>query len=305
MYHAIEEQFSTPNGHQDRWEKAFEEVPNVRASVCTLNTDTVTVGKDTDISSHDQAHLLEILRGFHPWRKGPFSFFDLFIDTEWRSDWKWSRLSSHIAPLEGKKVLDVGCGSGYHCWRMYGAGASFVLGIDPFQIFWMQFRITKKIIKNAHSTICPVFYAPIPMDAFPINTQFFDTVFSMGVLYHRKDPFSHLERLRHALKKGGELVLETLITDGPLHHCFVPEDRYAQMRNVWFIPSVETLLFWLRRCGFRNIRVVDINKTSIEEQRSTDFMTFQSLVDFLDPDDHSKTIEGHPAPKRVIILANR
>ena len=161
------------------------------------------------------------------------------------------------------------------------------------------------MLSSSSAKPLPVFYAPIPMDKFPINTQYFDSVFSMGVLYHRRDPFSHLERLKHALRKGGELILETLIMDGPLHHCFVPKDRYAQMRNVWCIPSLPTLSLWLSRCGFSNIRTVDVNQTSIKEQQSTDWMRFQSLEDFLDPVDINKTTEGYPAPKRAIVVANR
>ena len=73
------------------------------------------------MDSHDLRSLLMQLK---PWRKGPFSLFDAFIDTEWRSDWKWQRLAPHISSLQGRTVLDVGCGSGYHCWRMRGAGAT-------------------------------------------------------------------------------------------------------------------------------------------------------------------------------------
>jgi tRNA (mo5U34)-methyltransferase len=50
--------------------------------------------------------------------------------------------------------------------------------------------------------------------------------------------------------------------------------------------------------------VVDVNVTSTQEQRSTEWMSFHSLENFLDPDDHSKTIEGYPAPRRAIITAN-
>ncbi len=84
----------------------------------------------------------------------------------------------------------------------------------------------------------------------------------------------------------------------------VPDDRYAKMRNVWFIPSVPTLLQWMQRIGFQNCRLVDENITSIEEQRSTEWMLFESLKDFLDADDHSKTVEGYPAPRRAVIIAN-
>ena len=302
---AIQEQIRKPNGHIETWERAFAEILSFTPSSFSLDCDTILIGSAQDVSTQEQTRIKELLLQFHPWRKGPYDVFGVHIDTEWRSDWKWQRVSPHISSLEGRKVLDVGCGSGYHSWRMYGAGASLVLGIDPSMLFWMQFRIMKELICTIHHNPLPVYFAPIPMEAIPTNTQFFDTVFSMGVLYHRRDPFAHLDELKQALKKGGELILETLITEGPLHHCFVPEDRYAQMRNVWFLPSLDTLLFWLKRIGFQNIRVVDINQTSTEEQRSTEWMRFQSLCDYLDPNDKDLTIEGYPAPKRATIIANR
>jgi tRNA (mo5U34)-methyltransferase len=98
--------------------------------------------------------------------------------------------------------------------------------------------------------------------------------------------------------------LETLIIDGCLGEALVPEGRYANMRNVWFIPSCQTLMSWMKRCGFENIRLVDVTVTSTEEQRSTDWMTFNSLKDFLGPDNPALTIEGLPAPKRAIVIAN-
>ena len=191
-------------------------------------------GKKDELSEEQYQNLQRALQEFIPWRKGPFTFFDLHIETEWRSDWKWNRIVNHI-DLEDKTVLDVGCGSGYHCWRMWESGAKHVLGIDPTQIYYFQFLITKKIISNK----APVFFLPIGIEHIPKNTQAFDVVFSMGVLYHRKSPIEHLENLRSQLCKGGLLVLETLIVEGPLFHTFVPQDRYAQMRNVWFLKPHE------------------------------------------------------------------
>jgi tRNA (mo5U34)-methyltransferase len=77
------------------------------------------------------------------------------------------------------------------------------------------------------------------------------------------------------------------------------------MKNIWSIPSVKTLESWLRQTGFNKVRCIDVTVTSIEEQRVTDWMQYQSLVDYLDPDDHSKTIEGYPAPRRAIVLAEK
>jgi tRNA (mo5U34)-methyltransferase len=244
--------------------------------------------------------LIAALMGLHPWRKGPFAIGDVFIDTEWHSDWKWNRVAKHLRPLQGKTVLDVGCGSGYHCWRMAGAGAELVVGVDPSQKFLYQFQALKKYLGAQ-----PVHLLPLRGEDLPKNLSGFDTVFSMGVLYHRKSPFDHLEELKAALRPGGELVLETLVIDGDENDILVPGERYSQMRNVWFIPSAKALSHWLERCGFVDVVVADINQTSIEEQRATDWMTFHSLENFLDPNDNNKTVEGYPAPKRATLIARK
>ena len=166
--------------------------------------------------------------------------------------------------------------------------------------FLFQFHAIKKYLGPL-----PVYYLPIRSEDLPPDCAAFDTVFSMGVLYHRRSPFDHLEELKKALKPGGELVLETLVIEGERNHVLVPTARYAQMRNVWFIPSVAELQHWLRRAGFTGIRLVDTNQTSTLEQRSTEWMRFHSLADFLAPDDPDRTIEGYPAPRRAIVIARR
>lgn len=71
----------------------------------------------------------------------------------------------------------------------------------------------------------------------------------MGVLYHRRSPLEHLWQLKDQLVNEGELVLETLVIDGDENTVLVPGDRYAQMRNVYFIPSALALKNWLKKCG--------------------------------------------------------
>ncbi len=67
----------------------------------------------------------------------------------------------------------------------------------------------------------------------------------------------------------GEIILETLIVDGPKGYTFIPKDRYARMRNVHCLPSIETLKMWLKEAQFKKINVIDVSKTSIEEQSRT------------------------------------
>jgi len=284
------------------WQEALEALPSAESLApihYQLDCDTIQISSDK-AEQIDKAALTETLMHLHPWRKGPFNLFDTFIDTEWRSDWKWQRIAPHIKPLSNKTVLDVGCGSGYHCWRMRGAGAKLVMGIEPSPKFMLQFDVFKRYMSQE-----PVYLLPLLSEDLPPHMQSFDTVFSMGVLYHRKSPIEHLEELKGALKKGGELVLETLVIDGDESSCLVPGERYAQMRNVWFLPSTAMLEKWLDRLGFSNIRTVDVNQTSLEEQRASDWMTFHSLKDFLDPHNINKTLEGYPAPKRAIVIAEK
>jgi len=286
------------HGKMPMWQQALNALPDVQPEEIELK-DRVVIGHAADLGAFDRDSFIDLIKTFHPWRKGPYSLFDIELDTEWRSDWKWDRVIPHIASLKGRKVLDVGGGNGYHGWRMEGEGADLVLGIDPTLVFTMQYQLMQHFIQSHRH-----FVVPIGIEHMPDQLGWFDTVFSMGVLYHRRSPLEHLMELRSCLRPGGELVLETLIIDGEAGMTLMPEQRYAKMRNVWFIPSVETMLLWLRRCGFKNVRCVDVDTTSVEEQRRTEWMTFESLADFLDPDDSSKTIEGYPSPMRGVFIAD-
>lgn len=285
------------HGDLPAWQKAVDALPVLQKSSVDL-LGLVRIGEELDVSDGVRQLLRNELMNLHPWRKGPFSLFGVDLDTEWRSDWKWDRLKSHIQPLHNRLVLDVGCGNGYHCWRMLGAGARGVIGIDPTLLSVMQFEAVKRLYGES-----PVYVLPLAIEDFPLENHLFDSVFSMGVLYHRRSPIDHLLELKSCLRPGGELILETLVVEGDMNTVLMPEDRYAQMRNVWFLPSPEMLMLWMRRCGFKSIRLVDVTKTSIEEQRSSEWMRFHSLQNYLDPDNPKLTLEGLPAPSRGIVIA--
>ncbi len=288
-----------PHGDLDRWISAIARLPVLEPGTVTLDQAQVGVSGTRPLTETEHATLYSLLQQLHPWRKGPYRIHGIPIDTEWRSDWKWDRLIPHISPLAGRSVLDIGCGNGYHCWRMAGEGAGLVIGIDPTQLFLAQFLAIRRFLGDAW----PVHLLPMGIEDLPADLRAFDTVFSMGVLYHRRSPIDHLHELKAALRPGGELILETLVIEGGAGQVLVPEGRYAKMRNVWFIPTPATLAGWMERCGFRDVRVVDVTPTTIQEQRATDWMRFESLADYLDPDDSRRTIEGHPAPLRAILVA--
>jgi len=285
------------HGEFAHWQKTLDALPKTTPSSIDLSNG-VHVGALNDINEGQYKRLENLLKKFKPWRKGPYHIHGLHVDTEWRSDFKWDRLVPHISDLKDRYVLDIGCGSGYHLWRMRGAGAEFVVGIDPTQLFLMQFNAVQHFVQDEKVNLLPLGVEHLP------ELKSFDTVFAMGVLYHRRSPIDFLYQLKSQLAKGGELVLETLVVDGDENTVLVPGERYAKMRNVWFLPSCDAMCAWLERCGFKNVRVVNTDVTDVEEQRKTDWIDTESLQDFLDPNDNSKTIEGYPAPKRAIFIAN-
>jgi tRNA (mo5U34)-methyltransferase len=283
------------HGDLPRWRAALRRLPQVRQQAL-LDRPAPCLGMDVD----DPGALRDVLMEFHPWRKGPLVLGGLEIDTEWRSDWKWARIEPHI-DLSGHRVLDIGCGNGYFGLRMLAAGAELVMGIDPTLLFVMQHRVCRHF-----SGDIPNYVLPLAVEELPDIPVALDTVFSMGVLYHRRDPVRHLARIHGLLRDGGTVVLETLVLpESRADELLVPEGRYARMRNVWAVPGIHTLGRWVAEAGFRRHEVVDVTPTTTGEQRSTGWMRFESLEQALDREDHAKTIEGLPAPIRATVIARR
>lgn len=294
--------FYSADNHGDfpRWASALakllELVPE-KALSYDLKSAAVRIGTDTQLPMCKRQDFTDALMQFHPWRKGPYNLFGVEIDCEWRSDMKWERIRGSIAPLIDRTVLDIGCGNGYHCWRMLGQGAKAVLGIDPMLQYAMQFQIFHRFLPLPNIELLPV-----GLEALPVQMPVFDSVFSMGVLYHRRSPLDHLIHLRNLLVPGGELILETLVVDGPAGYALLPQKRYARMRNVWFLPSTLTLEGWLNRCGFKNVHMAHMGYTTTDEQRQTSWMTYDSLDKCLDPHNNLLTVEGLPAPRRAVFV---
>ena len=299
-------------GHGDfgRWDAALSALPALAADEIELTERLAAAGR----TGADQLDALEsALRALHPWRKGPFDLFGLHVDTEWRSDWKWRRIAGALGDLSGQRVLDVGCGNGYFGWRLLGAGAAGVLGVDPTVLFFFQHLALCRYLGAARPNDNPAqsanFLLPIPFEILPAHP--FDLVLSMGVAYHRPDPLAHVQGLHAQTRPGGRVLLESLVvTEGPDLFPAGAGDRpgrgrYARMRNVHMVPRLETMTGWLTDAGFTDVQVIDVTRTLPEEQRSTAWMTFESLPECLDPADREKTVEGYPAPVRAALFARR
>lgn len=283
-------------GDYPRWLSAYNGLPDILPTQTSSDINAITCY--AKISDDTREEIKACLQQLIPWRKGPFDLFGTYIDSEWQSFMKWNRIENKIPNLTNKRVLDVGCGNGYYMFRMSRQNPTLLMGIDPGLLQVMQFWTVEKYI-NSSAVVLPLTLQDLPKD---LNC--FDVVFSMGVLYHRKSPIDHIKELADALQSKGHLVLETLVVDGDENSCLIPTGRYAQMRNVWFLPSVAMLKIMLKRCGFKNIECIDVTDTTVEEQRSTKWMKFHSLEQFLDRDQQN-TIEGYSVPKRATFVAQK
>ena len=262
----------------------------------------VQIGKEEERTSTERKQVFQMAEKLIPWKKGPFSLFGEKIDAEWRSDLKWDRIKEHIPSLEGKTVLDVGCNNGYFMFRLLEKNPKLVLGIDPVVPNWAQFHFLNHLVDDPR-----LHFQLWGVENVKWMPQTYDYIFSMGIIYHHRNPMQQLLELKRALKPGGEIILETIGIPGQESYALFPEDRYAKMRNVWFVPTTSCFLNWIVRAKFKEIELIKVSELTPNEQRLTNWCPppRESLEDFLDPHEREKTIEGYPAPIRIAVKAKR
>jgi len=269
--------------------EALERLPEIEADL--LLGDVVSLKTKEDI---DSEMIENVARMMMPWRKGPFELFGLFIDTEWQSFMKYNLLRPYF-DLKGKRVADIGCNNGYYLFRMQEDAPTSLVGFDPSALYKTQFDFINHFAKT------DIKYELLGVEHLPFYEEKFDTIFCLGVLYHRSDPVAMLKQLYKGLDKSGEVILDTFMIDGDTETALCPQGAYSKIPNIYFVPTIPALKNWCLRAGFSDFEVLETSVTSAEEQRKTEWIEGQSLEDFLDPEDPTKTVEGYPAPKRVYV----
>lgn len=285
------------------YREAVRSLQAMRAELSTpipwdFTSNVVTIGRCHDLSPIQSQQLWQILQTFCPWKKGPFNFFGITIDAEWRSDQKWARLLPHIHPLAQRRVADIGCHNGYFMCRMLPQQPSLIIGFEPIAKHFWNFQLIQTLVRN-HTLA----FELLGIEHMHLYPQFFDTIFCLGILYHHSDPIGLLHKLYYALAPKGELVIDCQGIPGDLPIALTPRQRYAHARGIWFLPTQACLEHWLIRAGFTQVRCIYAAPLEPSEQRRTPWADIRSLEDFLDPNDPTLTIEGYPAPWRYYMLA--
>lgn len=282
-----------------KFEDAMNALPPLKTEHVELG-DTIRIGHVDELTPKQHETLEASLKTLLPWRKGPFDIFGHEIDAEWRSDWKWNRILPHVAPLKGKRVADIGCNNGYYMFRMAEHEPRLVVGLDPTARYWYTFQFLQRFAQ-----LDPLYFELLGIEHMHHYKGFFDVVFCLGVLYHHPDPIGMLRGLWQSLKPGGQLIVDSLGIPGEGDMALFPEKRYAKVPGTWFVPTRSCLNNWVYRSGFRDLNPFFGEKLSTDEQRKTVWAPFESLSDFLDPDDPELTVEGYPAPWRFYLTAKK
>ncbi len=283
-----------------KYKDAVQAVTDIKSETFDFSGDVVKIGQASDLSGDQAERFQKSLETFRPWKKGPFELFGTEIDAEWRSDLKWNRILDEIGSLKNRRVADIGCHNGYYMFRMAEHNPACVIGFEPTPKHFWNFQLMQNVVQHERLT-----FELLGVEHFDLYPSFFNTIFCLGILYHHTDPIGLLRKLRSSLEPKGEIVIDCQGIPGDEPIALVPENRYAKARGIWFLPTQSCLENWVSRAGYSNIRCIHAQPLSTDEQRRTEWAPIDSLAEFLDPEDPTRTVEGYPAPWRYYIVAQK
>ena len=286
--------FKNPN--VERFSAAIDELDSLDITVVSesFHTDEISF----EITGDEEA-LISTLKKLIPWRKGPFKINDITIETEWDSSLKWKRIEPYIVERKPNKILDVGCSNGYFMWKCLPVQPKSIIGIDPSDLCFFQYQAISSILKSSPQLAL----LPLRLDDVKSLVNKFDLINCLGVIYHHRDPVTCLRQCYDLLQKNGRLILESIVIPGEEDIALFPKHRYANMRNVFFIPTINCMKNWLLRAGFKKINALNIVQTTSDEQQTSEWTWDVSLEHGLK--DSVTTKEGYPGVYRAIIIADK
>jgi tRNA (mo5U34)-methyltransferase len=283
-----------------RYRNPCNALTEFKASFVDCSAEIVTIGDENQLSTAEQGIVRDHLKTFMPWRKGPFSVFGNHIDSEWRSEKKWQRVQPVLPDLTGKVIADIGCNNGYYMFRMADAKPKLVLGFEPSIQHYYCFNALNGMARcqNLHIDL-------LGIEHLHLFENSFDIVFLMGIIYHRPSPIDTLRDILAALTPGGSLILESQGIPGDEPYALFPDNTYAKVPGTYFVPTGQCVYNWMKKAGFTDIDFFCSHPMSSSEQRKTEWMTFESYSDFINPENPNLTVEGYPAPCRIFLKGNK
>ena len=142
-----------------------------------------------------------------------------------RAAGEWHALRKLLPPFQGKRVLDLGCGFGWHCRWAAEQGASEVVGVD----------LSEKMLAEARRrNSSPVIrYTRTAIEDYPYPPDSFDVVLSSLAFHYVEDFGDICRKVRRTLTDGGDFVFSC---EHPVFTAYGSQD--------WFRDEAGTPLHW-------------------------------------------------------------
>ena len=164
---------------------------------------------------------------------------------------EWHELKKLLPNFQNKRVLDLGCGFGWHCRFAVENGAKSVVGIDISQKMLSEAR--NKTSSEKIQYIC----MPIEEIDFPINS--FDIVISSLTFHYIQSFEDVLSKVSKCLTNGGDFVLSV---EHPIFTAQGPQDwHYDNQGNKLHWPVDQYFTEGARRAVFLGEEIVKYHKT--------------------------------------------
>lgn len=131
---------------------------------------------------------------------------------------EWHTLKPLMPDFKGRRVLDLGCGYGWHCIYAARAGAASVTGID---ISEKMLRVARE--KTAASGFANIIYQNMPMEDIDFPEAGFDVILSSLAFHYVEDFQGLVDKLVRILAPGGTFIFSV---EHPVFTSQGPQDWY-------------------------------------------------------------------------------
>lgn len=164
---------------------------------------------------------------------------------------EWHELQKMLPDFTGKRVLDLGCGFGWHCRYAVEQGAKFVIGIDISE------RMIKKAMKMTESPLIEYIKKPIEDIDYALNT--FDVVIS-SLTFHYIEFFDDIcRKVNNCLSSNGEFIFSV---EHPIFTAYGIQDwYYDEEGNRLHWPVDRYFAEGIRKANFLGEEVIKYHKT--------------------------------------------